>query len=71
MTASQIGYGDVATRGKSYLNGTQRTVLSTVAWVILCLLVAQRVTPAPWHEPSRPRCRAQWTVADFTRTEAA
>lgn len=46
MTASQIGYGNVQTWVKSYLNGTHRTVLQTVAWVILCVLVAQRLNPA-------------------------
>lgn len=46
MTASQIGYGNVGTWVKSYLKGTHRTVVSTVAWVVLCLLVAQRLNPA-------------------------
>lgn len=63
MTASQIGYGKVYTWVKSYLNGTHRTVLSTVGWVILCLLVAQRLNPAalaralPAEEPGSARSR--------------
>jgi hypothetical protein len=46
MTASGIGYGKVASWVKSDLGGTHRTVLGTVGWVILCLLVAQRLNPA-------------------------
>lgn len=63
MTASQIGYGNVQAWVKSYLNGTHRTVLSTVAWVILCVLVAQRLNPAalaraiPSDEPGSARSR--------------
>ena len=46
MTASQIGYAHVQRWVKSYLAGHHRTVVATVAWVVLCVLVAQRVTPA-------------------------
>jgi hypothetical protein len=46
MTASRIGYAHVYQWVKTYLYGTHRTVLATIAWVVLCLLVAQRVTPA-------------------------
>lgn len=63
MTASQIGYGKVQAWVKSYLNGTHCTVLNSVAWVILCLLVAQRLNPAalaraiPTEEPGSARSR--------------
>ncbi len=63
MTASQIGYGKVQAWVKSYLPGTHGTVLKTVAWVILCLLVAQRLNPAalaralPAEEPGSGRSR--------------
>src|SRR5579884_555808 len=63
MTASQIGYGNIYAWVKSYLSGTHRTVLKTVAWVILCLLVAQRLNPAalaralPAEEPGSARSR--------------
>lgn len=46
MTASQIGYGKVHTWVKSFLPRTHCTVVKTVAFVILCLLVAQRLNPA-------------------------
>ena len=46
MTASRRGYGNGYAWVKAYLSGTHRTVLQTVAWVVLCLLVAQRLTPA-------------------------
>lgn len=63
MTASQIGYGKVQAWVKSYLSGTHRTVLGTAAWMILCLLVAQRLNPAalaralPAAEPGSGRSR--------------
>lgn len=46
MTASQVGYDKVLGWVKGYLDGTHHTVLHTVAWVVLCIIVAQRVTPA-------------------------
>ncbi len=46
MTASQVGYAKVHAWVKAYLGDTHATVLKTVAWVVLCLLAAQRVTPA-------------------------
>ncbi len=46
MTASQIGYGNVHTWVKSFLPRAHGTVVKTVAFVILCLLVAQRLNPA-------------------------
>jgi hypothetical protein len=78
MTASQIGYGNVELWVKSYLNGTHRTALSTVAWVILCLLAAQRLNPAalarslPSEEPGSGRSRLRrvrrcWHGPDLPR----
>src|SRR3990172_4227926 len=46
MTASSIGYGKVLRWVNTRLVGTHVTVIRTVAWVILCIIVAQRVTPA-------------------------
>jgi hypothetical protein len=46
MTASAIGYSNVLAWVKTRLLGTHVTVVRTVAWVVLCILVAQRVTPA-------------------------
>ncbi len=46
MTASQIGYGNIYAWVKSYFQGTHRTVRHTVAWMILCLVVAQRLNPS-------------------------
>src|SRR5512146_3289655 len=46
MTASAIGYANVLGWVKTRLIGTPVTVVRTVAWVVLCILVAQRVTPA-------------------------
>lgn len=63
MTASRRGYGNGYAWVKAYLSGTHRTVLQTVAWVVLCLLVAQRLTPAalaraiPSEEPGSGRSR--------------
>ncbi|HVA89132.1 MAG TPA: transposase [Chloroflexota bacterium] len=78
MTASQVDYGNVHAWVKSFLNGTHRTVLSTVAWVILCLLVAQRLNPAalaraiPAEEPGSGRSRLRraqrwWSGPDLSR----
>ena len=46
MTASHIGDERVHAWVKPYLDGTHQTVLKTVTWVILCLLVAQGLQPA-------------------------
>jgi hypothetical protein len=46
MTASHIGYARVHRWVKPYLDGAHQTVLKTVTWVILCLLVAQGLQPA-------------------------
>ena len=46
MTASDVGYERVERWVKAMLAGTHRTVVRTVAWAVLCLLLAQRLTPA-------------------------
>jgi hypothetical protein len=46
MTASAVGYERVEGWVKALLGGTHRTVARTVAWAVLCLLLAQRATPA-------------------------
>lgn len=46
MTTAQVGYAPVHRWVKSVLGNTHTTVVITVAWAVLCLLVAQRVTPA-------------------------
>ncbi|MER3484843.1 MAG: hypothetical protein C4345_01545, partial [Chloroflexota bacterium] len=63
MTASQRGYGNISAWVKPSLHGTHGTVRKTVAWVILCLVVAQRLNPAsvaraiPAAEPGSGRSR--------------
>ena len=46
MTASVVGYANVLSWVKTRLIGKHITVVRTTAWVVLCILVAQRVTPA-------------------------
>ena len=46
MTASQIGYGKVHSWVKTFVPQAHGTVVKTVAFTILCLLVAQRLNPA-------------------------
>lgn len=46
MTASDVGYDRIQTWVKAVLGPVHSTVLMTVAWAVLCLLLAQRVTPA-------------------------
>jgi len=46
MTTAQVGYEPVYRWVKKVLGRTHTTVIVTVAWAVLCLLVAQRVTPA-------------------------
>jgi hypothetical protein len=46
MTASAIGYSNVLGWVKTRLPGRHVTMVRTAAWVVLCILVAQRVTPA-------------------------
>jgi hypothetical protein len=46
MTTAQVGYAPVHCWVKAVLGRTHTTVVLTVAWAVLCLLVAQRVTSA-------------------------
>src|SRR5437879_2658555 len=46
MTTAQVGYAHVHRWVKGVLGRTHATVIMTVAWAVLCLLVAQRVTSA-------------------------
>src|SRR5437764_9138944 len=46
MTASDVGYDHIHTWIKSILGPVHATVRVTVAWALLCLLLAQRATPA-------------------------
>ena len=46
MTASAVGYPQVRAWVKAMLGRTHATVVHTMAWAVLCLLVAQRATPA-------------------------
>ena len=45
MTTAQVGYAPIDQWGKQVLGHTPPTVVVTVSWAVLCLLVAQRVTP--------------------------
>jgi hypothetical protein len=46
MTTAAVGYEPVYEWVKQVVGQTHRTVGRTVAWAVLCLVVAQRVTPA-------------------------
>src|SRR5215471_3043218 len=46
MTTAQVGYLPVHRWVKYALGSTHTTVVVTVAWAVLCLLAAPRVTPA-------------------------
>lgn len=63
MTAADVGYERVDGWVKGLLAGTHRTVVRTVAGMVLCLLLAQRLTPAalaralPAEQPGTGRAR--------------
>lgn len=63
MTASAVGYDRVHAWVKVMLDRTHTTVVRTVVWAVLCVLLAQRVTPAalaralPAEQPGRARAR--------------
>jgi DDE family transposase len=63
MTASAVGYPQVREWVKVMLGRTHATVVHTIAWAVLCLLVAQRATPAalaralPADQGGRARAR--------------
>jgi hypothetical protein len=46
MTTAQVGYAPIYRWVKQVLGRTHTTVVVTVAWAVLCLLVAPRITPA-------------------------
>ena len=46
MTATEVGYEHVRTGVKVRPQQTPATVVQAIAWAILCIVVAQRVTPA-------------------------
>ena len=46
MTTAQVGYEPVYRWVQPILGRTHTTVVVTVVWAVLCLLVAQRATPA-------------------------
>jgi hypothetical protein len=46
MTTAQIGYRPVHRWVQTMLGSTHLTVIVTIAWAVLCLLAAQRITPA-------------------------
>jgi hypothetical protein len=63
MTASAVGYPQVRAWVKAMLGRTHATVVHTMAWAVLGLLVAQRATPAalaralPADQAGRARAR--------------
>ena len=63
MTASAVGYPQVRAWVKAMPGKTHATVVHTMAWAVLCVLVAQRVTPAalaralPAEQAGRARAR--------------
>ena len=63
MTASAVGYPQGHEWGKARLGRTHATVVHTLAWAVLCVLLAQRVPPAamaralPAEQPGRARAR--------------
>jgi Transposase DDE domain len=63
MTASAVGYERVQEWVKVMGGKTHATVVRTIAWAVLCVLLAQRVTPAalaralPAEQPGRARAR--------------
>ena len=63
MTASAVGYPQARAWVKAMLGRTHATVVHTMAWAVLCVLVAQRVTPAalaralPAEQAGRARAR--------------
>ena len=63
MTASAVGYARVQEWVKAMGGRTHATVVQTIAWAVLCVLVAQRITPAalaralPAEQAGRARAR--------------
>jgi hypothetical protein len=46
MTASAVGYEQVRAWVEVMLGTTHVTVVRTTAWIVLCVLTAQRITAA-------------------------
>ncbi len=46
MTASDVGYDRIHPWVKRVLGATHATVVVTITWAVLCLLLAQQATPA-------------------------
>ena len=63
MTASAVGYPQGRAWVKARLGRTHATVVHPIAWAVLCVLLAQRVTPAamaralPAEQAGRARAR--------------
>jgi hypothetical protein len=63
MPASAVGYEHVQEWVKTMLGRTHATIVHTIAWAVLCVLVAQRATPAamaralPAEQAGRARAR--------------
>ena len=79
MTTSAVGYEQVRAWVAVMLGQTHATVVRTTAWIVLCMLVAQRVTAAalaralPADQASRgrarlPRGRRGWTGPPLEQT---
>jgi hypothetical protein len=66
MTASAVGYEHVQEWVKTMLGRMHATVVQTIAWAVLCVLLAQRVTPAA-RARALPAERAGHARARLTR----
>ena len=74
MTTAQVGYEPVYRWVKNILGRMHTTVVATVAWAVLALLVAQRTTPAALaralpaeHAGIRPRPADRLAPAEVAR----
>jgi len=69
MTTAAVGYEPVYAWVKQVVGQTHRTVGRTVAWAVLCIVVAQRVTPAalaralPTTHRRPPVAAPRWAAA--------
>src|SRR4029450_4776723 len=59
MTTSAVGYPQVRAWVKAMLGRTHATVVHTIAWAVLCLLVAQLDTPSTPAAARRARRAAR------------
>jgi len=60
MTATEVGYEQVRAWVKARVKQTHATVVQTIAWAVLCVLVAQRVTPAALARALPAEHAGQW-----------